>query len=72
VSPLANQIDERLADMGIGGGDDAPLELDSLSRFELWLLLEDVTGREMPIELIASLRTVGDVRSWLSYLHATS
>lgn len=65
-------IDERLVDLGISGDPHSPLGLDSLARFELWLLLEDVTGREIPLELVASIQTVGDVRSWLSYLGATT
>jgi len=65
-----SDIDERLATLGITGDAGSSLALDSLGRFELWLLLEDVTGRDIPLELVTSLRTVGDVRSWLSYLGA--
>jgi acyl carrier protein len=66
-----SSIDERLAAIGVDGNSTEPLELDSLARFELWMLLEEVTAREIPLELVTSIETSNDVHHWLSYLSGT-
>jgi acyl carrier protein len=66
-----SSIDERFAELGIDSGSIAPLALDSLGRYELWLLLEEVSGREIPLQLVASIETSADAHRWLSYLRTT-
>jgi acyl carrier protein len=49
--------DDRLADLG----------LDSIAMLELFVLLEGTAVHEVPIDLVDSLETLGDVWHW----HAT-
>jgi acyl carrier protein len=67
-----SSLDQRLAELGIDVDSTDRLALDSLGRYELWLLLEEVTGREVPLELVASIETAKDVHRWLTYLRTTS
>jgi acyl carrier protein len=61
-------IEARLAELGVQPGSAATLDLDSLGRFELLMLLEEVAGRDLPTELILSLETCEQVYSWMDQL----
>lgn len=43
------------------------LDLDSLALLELFILLEDTAVHDLPVDLVDSLETLGDVWHW----HAT-
>lgn len=46
------------------------LGLDSVALFGLFVLLEDSAAHELPLELIDSLETLGDVWHWYTTLAA--
>jgi acyl carrier protein len=52
--------EDRLVDLG----------LDSIAMFELFVLLEDAAVHDLPVELIDSLETLGDVWHWHTTLAA--
>jgi acyl carrier protein len=54
--------DDRLTDLG----------LDSIAMLELFVLLEEAAVHDLPIDLVDSLETLGDVWHWHATLSASS
>ncbi len=46
------------------------LDLDSLALLEIFYLLDEAAGHEIPDELVPSLRTIGDIADMLGQLEA--
>jgi hypothetical protein len=67
-SPAERSAADRLSDIGVCGLPHEPLELDSLGRLELMMVLEEIAGRELPHELVLSLESHGDVYGWVDQL----
>lgn len=64
VRGVGNEVGLDLRDAVMSSRLDEDLLLDSIARYELILVVEDIAGRALPEDLIDGIETLGDAFEW--------